>query len=222
MIYSTMCIGEEWCKKHSKRINDLSQKEIVWVLTDLPEYFPNCSIQQYHRNTFSYYEKLPFVLNLVIKYEDRVTFFDADSVDNPYFQSILKKEYKIDNQTVYALNVYDTKRFDREMVLNNPSYVELMNIYRYYNYEPFPKYIHERLFSLPYKKYQTEQILEEIIEMQSIFEETYYKGRKWPERHQNQRWSAAGCGYAEGGALSIIVHNMNIPTKRIKYLKKII
>lgn len=222
MIYCTICIGEEWCKKYSDDINKLGSEKTTYVLTDFPEYFGNCKIKKYKRNVFSYYEKLPFTLELIIKYKNRVVFFDADSVDNNYFQSILKKEYNLDTESVYALNVYDTKSFNRKMVLSNPSYIELMNIYRLYNYQLFPKYLHERLFSLPYNEIQTEEILNQILEMQSIFEETYYKGRVWPEGHQNQKWSKNGCGYAEGGALSIIVHNMKIPTKSIKLLKNLL
>jgi len=222
MIYCTVCIGEDWCKKYSNIINELATQNTIHVLTDFPEYFDKCKTKKYNRDVFSYYEKIPFTLQLIIEYKNRVVFFDVDSVDNNYFQSILKKQYKLDNKSVYALNVYDTKSFNRQTVLENPSYVELISIYHSYGYEPFPKYLHERLFSLPYNEIQTEEILNQILEMQSIFEETYYKGRIWPEGHQNQRWSDFGCGYAEGGALSVIVHNMDIPTKSIKLLKKIL
>lgn len=222
MIYSTLCVGKVWCEKYSQSINNFGKNYNLYVLTDLPEYFPNCNVIKYEREVFSYYEKLPFILKLIIQYKKRVIFFDADSVNNPYLQVILNKEYKLDNSSVYSLNVYNTKAWDRKKVLENPSFVELMEIYRSYSYELLPDYIHERIFSLPYKSNQTHEILNQVLEMQEIFETKYYKGRIWPQGHQNQRWSKAGCGYAEGGALSIIIHNMKIPTKPILLKENII
>ena len=220
MIYATICIGEDWCKRYSDDINKFGNENSIYVLTDFTEYFGNCKTIKYSRDIFSYYEKLPFTLKLIIEHKERVVFVDADFLESNEIRNIVDNTYKLDTDSIYALNVYDTKEFPRDEVLNNPSYIELIDIYRSYNYEPFPKYLHERLFSLPYKEYQTEEILKQIVEMQPIFEERYYKGKIWPEGHENQRWSDAGCGYAEGGALSIIVHNMNIPVKSIKYLKK--
>ena len=218
MIYATMCIGEEWCKKYSDDINKLGSKKTTHVLTDFPKYFDKCKVKKYNRDIFSYYEKLPFTLNLMIDSKDRVVFVDADFVHSDEIKGLVDNRYNLDKESVYSINIYDTKSFPKSFVLSNPSYTELMNIYDSYNYELFPKYLHERLFSLPYKKNQTEQMLNEIVEMQTIFEERYYKGRVWPDGHQNQRWSDAGCGYAEGGALSIIVHNLNIPTIKLKKL----
>ena len=219
MIYATMCVGEDWCKKYSSEINNLGLENNVNILTNFPNYFPNCNTEMYHRNVFSYYEKLPFTLKLNIKYKDRVLFFDVDSINSPYLIPILKNKYEMDKESVYSQEVYDMKTTSN---LDDESYKELINIYKSYSYYIHPKYLHERIFSLPYKENQTEKIIEEILELQSVFEKIYHKDRKWPNRHRNQKWSDNGCGYGEGGALSIIIHNMNIPSKSLKFLKNII
>lgn len=211
MIYCTFCIGEDWCKKYSKSVNLLAKNHNVHILTDNPKYFENCKVIKYERDVFSYYEKLPFSIRLSIENKKRVVFFDVDSISNFYFQSILKKEYELDDISVYSLDIYNPK----ELNLENESYMELMDIYRSYSYYLFPNYLHERIFSLPYIKGQTEEILKQVLDMQSVFEEKYHKDRIWTKGHRNQKWSDVGCGYGEGGALSIIVHNMKLPLKKL-------
>ena len=80
MIYCTVSVGKEILKKYSNDINRLATKYKVVILT-LSEYFTDCTTLEYSRNIFSYYEKLPLLLSLVLQNKDRVTYFDVDSVN---------------------------------------------------------------------------------------------------------------------------------------------
>jgi hypothetical protein len=54
MIFCTLSVGKEWCKKYSNDIDSISKNHKIYVYTDFPEYFPNCNIIEYKRKDFSY------------------------------------------------------------------------------------------------------------------------------------------------------------------------
>lgn len=223
MIYATLCVGEKWCKQNADDINDLGKNNLVYVYTDFAEYFPNCKIVEYTRKDFSYYEKLPFWLNLIIKHKERVVYIDSDSIETIPMQILRKGITNLDNKSVYTFTMFNNPSYAYERLKKNPSLVQLMEIYQELGYDPICFYLHEKLLSLPYKKDETELILKEILNLQSIFEEKYYKGRFWEGiphdetgTHECNKWSKYGCGYGEGGAISILIHNLNIPIKTIK------
>ena len=222
MIYATLCVGEKWCKENADDVNDLGKNNIVYVYTDFPDYFPNCKIVEYTRSEFSYYEKLPFWLRLIIKHKKRVVYIDCDSVKTIPMQIIRSGSANFDKKSVYTFTIFDNPLALLERMKKNPSLVQLIEIYKELGYDPLCFYLHEKLLSLPYKKNETEFILKEILNLQSIFEEKYYKGRFWEGipndetgTHECNKWSKYGCGYGEGGAISILVHNLNIPIKTI-------
>lgn len=88
MIYCTMSIGKYHSEKYSNDINRLATKYKVEVLTDCPEYFKNCTIHEYSRDVFSYYEKLPFMLSVILNNKDRVLYFDSDTIIPESFVNI--------------------------------------------------------------------------------------------------------------------------------------
>ena len=87
-------------KKYSDDINRLATKYKVVILTNYPEYFTDCTTLEYSRNIFSYYEKLPLLLSLVLQNKDRVTYFDVDSVN-----LVEDKEFIFDKK-VFTLTNY--------------------------------------------------------------------------------------------------------------------
>lgn len=78
-------------------------------------------------------------------------------------------------------------------------------------------YIHERITSVPYIPSKFNQLKDSIFKVQSIWEKTWSKGRKWKgysgyesKGHECNKWSENGCGYGEGGAISIFAKQLKI------------
>ena len=97
-----MSIGEYHSKKYSNDINEFAKHNEVHVLTNYPEHFKNCILENYDRTIFSYYQKLPFLLSLVLKTKKRVTYFDSDSID-----LVKNKDFKFDNKSVYSYKILE-------------------------------------------------------------------------------------------------------------------
>jgi len=97
----------------------------------------------------------------------------------------------------------------------------MLDIYQELGYK-MCDYLHERILSIPYSE-KIPLILEEIVELQPLFEERYPKGKNWdtPSRDDIQSFSNVGCGYGEGGALSVVLKNNNINVKTLKENKLI-
>lgn len=211
MIYCTLSVGKEISENYSGDINRLATKYDVVVLTDSPEYFSKCNLIEYSRDVFSYYEKLPLLLSLVLQNKERVTYFDADSVN-----LIEDKNYEFDNESVYTYKIYEQKGFTEKQLRNDVGVDVMLDIYEELGYK-ICDYLHERILSIPYSK-KVALVLEEILELQPLFEERYPKGKKWVNSNRDniQKFSNTGCGYGEGGALSIVLKNNNIPTKTLE------
>ena len=65
--------------------------------------------------------------------------------------------------------------------------------------------------------YKIKKIKEEILELQNIFEEKHPKNKDWSKasRKNLQRYSKVGCGYGEGGALSVVLTNHKFKFKEL-------
>ena len=108
MIYCTVSVGDDLCKRYETSVNELAETETVYVLTDCPQYFPSCKIIEYNRDVFSYYEKIILLINLVTKYKERVTLVDIDALHLEEFKWIVNKQVDFDNESLYTFKVYTT------------------------------------------------------------------------------------------------------------------
>ena len=216
MIYATMCIGNEFISLYKDIINSFSENNNLHIITDNPNEFPNAHCYEYNRDVFSYYEKLPFILSLVLNNKDRVLYFDADSIE-----LIEDKEFIFDNNSVYSYKIYEHKSYTEEELRKDEGMAVMLDIYQELGYK-MCDYLHERILSIPYSE-KIPLILEEIVELQPLFEERYPKGKNWdtPSRDDIQSFSNVGCGYGEGGALSVVLKNNNINVKTLKENKLI-
>ena len=172
------------------------------ILTDQPNYFLNAKTILYKRNEFSYYEKLPFFLSLVKEYKKRVVYFDADSL------SLVKdKDFGFDKESTYSYKIFKNTNYTDTQLRTDDALNILCDIYSEIGYE-MCDYLHERIISIPYSE-NINKIFKEIIKLQPIFEKKYPKGKEW-NNHNFKNYSKNGCGYGEGGALSIVLKNNNI------------
>lgn len=197
-----MSIGEYHSKKYSNDINEFAKDKEVHVLTNYPEHFKNCIVQNYDRTIFSYYQKLPFLLSLVLKIKNRVTYFDSDSID-----LVKNKDFKFDNKSAYTYKIFYNTNYTNEELRTDTALSILCDIYEELGYE-MCNYLHERVLSIPYSS-KIKKVFDEIVKLQPIFEEKYPKGKEW-NKHDFKNYSKNGCGYGEGGALSIVLKNNNI------------
>lgn len=231
MIFCTLSVGKEWCKKYSNDIDSISKNHKIYVYTDFPEYFPNCNIIEYKRKDFSYFEKLILLFNIIDKYKERVTYFDCDSVHIEQVQSMLNGTHKeFDNETIYSHKIFKYEDIPFKKLTRNPSYVALIEVYKQLGFKNVVcNYIHERITSVPYIPNKFNQLKDSIFKVQSIWEETWSKGRKWKgysghelKGHECNKWSENGCGYGEGGAISIFAKELKINLDMIVCLNKLI
>lgn len=207
MVYCTFIYGKELHDLYSTKLDEFSTKYNLQVLTDKPDYFLNANTTLYERNEFSYYEKLPFLLSLVKKYKERVLFFDADSID-----LIDGKEFGFDNRSAYSYQIFKNTNYTESELRTNYGLGVLCDIYSELGYE-MCDYLHERIISIPNTK-KIDKIYTEILNLQSLFEKKYPKGIKWVN-HDFKKYSKVGCGYGEGGALSVVLKNNNINVKSL-------
>lgn len=209
MIYCTVSVGEEISKKYQYEINQLSKSQKVVILTDSPQYFKNCEIIHYKRNIFSYYEKLPFLLRLVLENKQRIVYFDVDSIN------LIDNKFDFDMESVYTYKIFQNENFTIEKLREDSGYTLTLDIYEKLGYK-MCNYVHERFISIPYSE-KVKSVLDDILMLQPIFEETYSKNKVWknPSRLNLKRYSETGCGYGEGGALSVVLKNHDINIKSI-------
>ena len=172
MIYCTMSIGEYHSKKYSNDINEFAKHNEVHVLTNYPEHFKNCIIENYDRTIFSYYQKLPFLLSLVLKTKKRVTYFDSDSID-----LVKNKDFRFDNKSVYSYKIFYNTNYTNEELRTDIALGVLCDIYEELGFE-MCNYLHERILSIPYST-KIKKVFDEIVKLQPIFEENYPKGKEW-------------------------------------------
>jgi len=214
MIYATTVVGKEFCDQYSKHINDEGANKALFVSTDHPELFPECSTRLYNREVFSYYDKLIFLIELVIEHKQRVTFIDAD-----WFRNI-NENIVIDDNVVYSWHLFNEEELLHLGFYNNG--IDLTktlledNGFKYDN----KLYPGEAILSVPYLD-NIEIILTELKSLQTVWEKTFNKDLDL--NHKSKRYSSYGVGYFEGGALYAVLVKNNIEVKskdRDAYLKK--
>ena len=224
MIFCTLSVGEEWCKKYSNKIDDIGKLHEVYVYTDFGEYFPNCNIIKYTRNDFSYFEKLVLLFEVMSKHKKRVTYFDCDSTEEPKLQMILNNLHNpFDKESIYTYIIFPNEEFTHLLIARNPSFVVLMEVHKQLGFENFVcDYTHERILSIPYISNKFKILKENVLSVQSIWETNWPKGKKWvgwsefyQGTHDCNKWSQIGCGYSEGGALSLYAKKLEIKLKEI-------
>lgn len=232
MIFCTLCYGDYFAKKYSPDINKISENHSIYVYTNKPEYFKSsCNIIEYKRKDFSYFEKMVLIFNVMDKCKERVTYFDSDSIDTEQVQSMLNgTNRKFEDETIYTYKIHNNTGFTVKVISRNPSLVVLMKVYKELGFEHIIcDYTHERILSVPYIPNKFQRLKEGVLSVQSIWEENWPKGKKWegyPEdetgTHENNKWSQFGCGYGEGGALSLYAKKLGIKLGRIVSVNKLI
>ena len=225
MIFCTLCYGDYWPKKYSADINKISENHSIYVYTNKPGYFKSsCNIIEYKRKDFSYFEKLVLLLNLIDTHKERVTYFDSDSIYMEQVQSMLNDTHtKFNEETIYTHKVYQNEKYSISELSKDVSLVILMNVYKQLGFDNvICNYPHERILSIPYIPNKFETLKENILNVQSIWEENWYMGKDWPSNHQCNRWSQYGCGYGEGGALSIYAKELNIKLDIISSVNRLL
>ena len=193
MIYATTIVGKKFCNQFAEHINLEGSKRTLFVYTDHPELFPKCNTRLYTRKVFSYFEKLTFMLELVIEHRRRVSFVDADWCKD------LKGKVPFDKHVVYSWNVYNYAE------LHNMGFyqdgIDLTNsLLKEKGFEHDSKlYPAEAILSFPYLGTVTERILEQLVSLQPIWEETFNQDLRLNKKLN--RYAGYGIGYCEGGAL---------------------
>ena len=218
MIFCTLCYGDYFAKKYSSDINKISENHSIYVYTNKPEYFKStCNIIEYKRKEFSYFEKLVLIFNVMDKCKERVTYFDSDSIDTEQVQSMLVgTNRKFEDETIYTYKVFKNEEYSIEDLSTDPSLYTLMNVYRELGFQDVRcNYPHERILSIPYIHNKFKRLKEGVLSVQSVWENNWPMGKNWIEKHRCNKWSQFGCGYAEGGALSIYVKELKINLDRV-------
>ena len=229
MIFSTLCVGKQWVEKYSDDINHIGEKHQIHVCSDYPEFFANNHTIKYSREEFSYYEKIVNLLKLSVKYKQRVTHFDADNINLDKFKLLLENNFiALDSDTIYTNKIHRNEEIKLSMVQANPSLVVFMKVIQDLDCNfTICNYIDEKIISVPYIKGTSEILLNSILNVQTLWETAWYKGRQWNGVPHNKdgvqecnKWSNIGCGYCEGGALSLYAKKLNIKINEIKIAKK--
>jgi len=214
MIYSTMCIGTEWCTKYAQNINAFSKNNKVYVLTDKPSYFQNCNYIEYKRDVFSYYEKINLITNLLETYKERITYVDADLLDTR-----INTEFVYDSDSLYTYDVYDSNdgritkyfgEYEKSKILEVFSNINLSNLPNFY--------IDEKIISLPYLD-KLSDITEDINTLQPLLENLL---GSVPMNENLDKYSKIGIWYGEGWVLNAICSKYNIHAKSLDWIKKTI
>jgi hypothetical protein len=202
MMYCTLVYGKKLHDLYFEELDNFSKTNNLVILTDQPDYFLNSKTILYKRNEFSYYEKLPFILSLVKEHKERVVYFDVDSID-----LVKDKNFGFDNKSAYSYKIFKNTDYTDTQLRTDDGLNILCDIYSELGYE-MCDYLHERIISIPYSQ-KIDKMFKEIVKLQPVFEENYSKGKQW-KSYDFKRYSKIGCGYGEGGALSIILKNNNI------------
>ena len=87
-----VAVGQTYIDAANYIVANYGDEWIIHVLTDHPEKIHgNCEIEYHQHKVFSYFYKLLFVLRLVEKYKQPVTYVDADRLD--MFSNEFLKEF---------------------------------------------------------------------------------------------------------------------------------
>lgn len=209
MIYCTMCIGPKWVDVFKDTINRFAKNNELYVLTDIPEEFDNCNTVLYKRETFSYFEKLPFLFNLSKSRKERVTYIDANNIRN-FNPNIL-----VDDTSLYSGQLLEWK--DMDMFKTDSTEEDVLKILSLIGVEELhDKYVREHVISIPTSIF-VDYILDDLKELQPLFEGYFDTVPKTPAM---ERYTKNGIGYAEGFALQAIAIKYSMEIKEMKYKAK--
>lgn len=215
MVYATMIIGEEYCRRYSQQVLQSSFKNTLYILTDYPELFPNCNTIPYTKAVFSYYDKLIFLAELTLEKKQRVTFIDCDWLSN------INSNTSLEEGIFYTYWIYSTTKLKTtvlfEFGVNLMKEVLQDNGYKV----DYDDYIGEAVLSLPYCDKVTD-ILKDLKNLQKPWEKAFSQSIK--TNHSTLlRYANYGVGYAEGGALTAILRKYSVPYKSLskwEFIKK--
>lgn len=203
MIYATMIVGEEYCKKYYPQVLEASSSNEVYILTDHPELFPECNTVYYNKDVFSYFDKLIFLAELTLEKKKRVTFIDCDWFKN------LGSSISIKEDTFYTYWVYTLSDL-KGMTLYEFGVDLMIKVLNDNGYKvDYEDYIGEAVLSLPYSS-KVESVLEDLIALKSPWEKAFSQSID-TEHSTLLRYSKYGVGYAEGGALTAVLRKHSIP-----------
>ena len=202
MILSLTAVGEKYIKNCLPFIPEFIDNQWdVHVLTNQPDYFPECEVEKYKNKIFSYFDKLLFALRLVEKYEEGVLYIDADWIHN--ISPDFPKTFKGSEDVLYFGNWPNGDTFNDYK--NDPYFINLIN---YWNknspivYNDLPTIL-EWILYIPYTEkissiiYDIEHI-KPVFEYNSVTIDTGYPG----------------IGNGEGLALSYALCKNNTPIKK--------
>ena len=99
MKLCSISVGKSFCEKYSQKVKQHAPTDIdLIILTDHPEYFDFCKTELYTDDTFSYFSKNTFAVELCKKYKTDVFYIDIDS-----FHIVDTSIYKNKFETTYFL-----------------------------------------------------------------------------------------------------------------------
>ena len=209
MIYCTMCIGSKWVDVFKSSINRFANNNELYVLTDIPEEFDNCNTVLYERETFSYYDKLPFLFNISKSINERVTYIDANNIRN-FNPNIL-----VDDTSLYSGQLLDWK--DMDMFRTDSTEKDVLKILSSIGVDKlYDKYVREHIISIPTSIF-IDYIIDDIKQLQPLFEDYFDSVPKTPAM---ERYTKNGIGYAEGFELQAIAMKYSMEIKQMKYKAK--
>ena len=203
MIYATMIVGEEYCKRYYSQVLGVSRKSELYILTDHPELFPECNTIQYTKEVFSYYDKLIFLAELTLDKKQRVTFIDCDWLKKVGTSIVIKED------TFYTYWVYKLSSLKGKTL--HMFGVDLMiKVLEENGYKvDYEDYIGEAVLSLPYSN-KVISILEDLKVLQRPWEKAF--SQTLNTKHSTLlRYAGYGVGYAEGGALTAVLRKHKVP-----------
>jgi hypothetical protein len=203
MIYATTVVGKEFLKGYSEQVNKEGSSVKLFVQTDEPNLFPSCTTTTYHKPIFSYYDKITFLLETVLKVKERVTFVDADWCSN------LNPNSELSDDILYTWNLYEFK--DIELLQVYKAGKLMSNRVLKENNLPANEnaFLGERLLSFPYigtDKIKT--MLSQLYDLQPKWEEAFSQSIRLDLKLK--KYASVGVGYCEGGALLGIVENNSV------------
>lgn len=210
MVYTTMCVSEEWNSKYRSNIEHFAKDSKLFVLTDYPETYKNSYTVNYKRKDFSYFEKVKFIFNTVKSLSTRVTYIDANKLTQ-YNTNIHFEDHAfytgqvLSIQHLYKYFMTPSTLTDIGLIFDKIG-IKNLNI----------KYPREHILSIPYSN-SVEEILNDLEIIQPYLE-SYYN--KVPKTQYLKRYSETGVGYAEGWAIVAISIKYGFEIKSLDWKKK--
>lgn len=210
MIYVTVCIGAKWNSEYKSSIQEFSRKNELYILTDFPELYDQKYTFKYERKVFSYFEKIKFIFKIIEGKRSRVTYIDANKLDQYntgiiYNDQLIYTGQILSVQHVYKYFLTPSTLTDIGLIFDKIG-IKNLNI----------KYPREHILSVPYID-SIEGIIKDLNTLQPYLEKYY---NEIPRTQYLKRYSETGVGYAEGWSLVAISIKYGIGIKLLDWKKK--